>query len=773
MKQTRILLAVAACTLAIGGCLSEALGPGSGGVLSVVSGNGQTGPVNNTLLAPLVVLARDAGGTPLPGAEIAWNVIAASGPGASLSSSTSGTDASGEASVTVTLGSTAGSYTIQATTDGGFAEFIVNASEVNAGISVASGGGQVGTTGSVLPQPLVAQVLDASGSPLPEVEVVFAVVEGAGASASPLSAVTDSMGLASTTLTLGDSNGQVRVSATDGTNVTVFENWVCGGDAAAGSLSLAVGQDTTISGADIGCIQFGSQAAGAAYEVAVTATNTNLTFNSLEVFLAGAPAAAPPVVGPRFQASRLESRLAHRLRLQGDWDRHLRGIERPLLPAIRARAGSGAALAAPVPAVGDTLEFAFSCVSQSSFPGTPSSITGVVTEVSDRAVVVEDTVGSGAFTLAEYQTIAANFDDVIFATDTAYFGSPADIDSNGDRVVLLFSAGVNVMSDSSPNGYDDGIIAGFFCPTDLGGGGNNAEMFYLVMPDSTGEYTTAADEGLTKTEVLNFANGTVAHEFQHLINAQRGMGGASDAWLNEGLSHLAEEVVGHAATGLAPGSDLTLSDYDLVPNGVDIFNSYHIGNWFNLSQYLIQPSDTAGLVMASDPFGPATFRMRGTSWSFVRYLLDRFETAPTETTRTRALVQDGSADARDAVAAAFGVAFDSLVSDWSMMLAVDNQPGLMPRTELQLPSYRLRDMYAELADRSSAFPPGDFLLAQTMLDLAISGSREVDLFSYASDYLRLEAPAGSAAVGLRVGVPGTAGDLPTSVGGRVSIVRTN
>jgi hypothetical protein len=729
--------------------------------------------VNNTLLAPLVVQARDNSGQPIPGIDISWDVIAAAGPGASLSVSTAVTDASGQAGVLITLGSAAGNYTVQATTDGGFADFSVSASEVNAGVTVASGSGQVGTTGSTLPEPLFARVLDSGGAPLSGVAMTFAVVEGTGASVSPESALTDSTGMASTVLTLGDSNGRVRVSATDGLNVAEFVNWTCGGDPAVGTLSLAVGQDTTISGADLGCIQFESQVAGSAYEVVVTPTNTTLTFNSMAVFLAGATAPAPLVTGPRPQAARLESRLAQRLRLQGDWDRHLRGVERPLLPAIRQRALRGGLALAPVPAVGDTLEFAFSCVSQISFPGTPSSITGVVTEVSDRAVIVEDTVGSGAFTMPEYQAIAANFDDVIFATDTAYFGSPADIDSNGERIVLLFSAGVNVMSDASPNGYDDGIVAGFFCPTDLGGGGNDAEMFYLFMPDSAGDYTTAADEGITKAQVLNFANGTVAHEFQHLINAQRGLGGSADAWLNEGLSHLAEEVVGHAATGFAPGTELSLSDYDAIPDGVDVFNSYHIGNWFNLSQYLIQPSDTAGLVMASDPFGPATFRMRGTSWSFVRYLLDRFETAPTEVARTRALIQDGSADSRDAVATVFGVAFDSLVSDWAMMLAVDNQPGVVSRAELQLLSYRLRDMYAELAARSSAFPPGEFLLAQTMLDLSVSGSREVDVFSYAGDYLRLEAPSGSGAAGLRVGVPGTAADLSSTVGGRVSILRTN
>ena len=41
-----------------------------------------------------------------------------------------------------------------------------------------------------------------------------------------------------------------------------------------------------------------------------------------------------------------------------------------------------------------------------------------------------------------------------------------------------------------------------------------------------------------------------------MINAQTGNGGAQDISFNEGLSHLAEEVVGHALNGVEPGTEL-------------------------------------------------------------------------------------------------------------------------------------------------------------------------------------------------------------------------
>src|SRR6266496_1429722 len=43
-------------------------------------------------------------------------------------------------------------------------------------------------------------------------------------------------------------------------------------------------------------------------------------------------------------------------------------------------------------------------------------------------------------------------------------------------------------------------------------------MFYLLVPDSTG---VVNNNKRTKTQVITFTNGTVAHEYQHLINASR------------------------------------------------------------------------------------------------------------------------------------------------------------------------------------------------------------------------------------------------------------
>jgi len=760
----------------LSGCGGEPAGPGTLGLLTVLGGDNQTAPINALLPQPLTVQASDHG-EPLASRTIRWQVVASPGSGALLADSTSTTGADGVASMTLVLGSVEGTYLVRAVTDGGAVEFTATAEPVARTLQIGSGAGQVGMTGTTLPRPLVV-ALTSDGAPASDVQIAYEVVAG-DASVAPVALLTDAAGRASTTLTLGERNGRVRVRASAGEATAEFDAWTCGGDTAVGYVSLAVSADTMITGEDLGCVQFGPEGTGATYEAVLVSTDPTLAFHGVEMFVRGGAAPATTAQAPRSldaPSARRRGTSMHagirspgsRLGPQYALDRELRELEAPLRPVIRQRARQPGFALAAVPGEGDTLTYQFVCGS-SLFRR--REVTGVVLAIGDKGIIVEDTAVADHFTGAEAAEIAANFDDLIFATDTTYFGSPADIDGNG-RVILLFTAAVNELADANPGGYDDGIVAGFFCPIDLGfNRGNSAEMFYLVAPDPTGEFTDAADAGLDKEEVLSFVNGTVAHEFQHLVNAQTGSGGAFDVWLNEGLSHLAEEVVGHAATGFEPGSDLTLSNYDAVPQGIDLFNTYHVGNWFNLHEYLEAPSDTAGLVMTTDPPGSQTFRLRGAAWSFLRYLLDRFETKAGEPVATRALIRDGSADSRDAVENVFGRPFGELVDDWTAMLMLDDRNPLAPRPDLTLSSYRLRQMYEELGARSTSFPAGAFPLPYAEERLDGDSDFALDLYSYAPGYLRFEAPAGSGGTGIRLGVPASATDLAPTADLRLRIVR--
>jgi hypothetical protein len=152
-------------------------------------------------------------------------------------------------------------------------------------------------------------------------------------------------------------------------------------------------------------------------------------------------------------------------------------------------------------------------------------------------------------------------------------------------------------------------------------------------------------------------------------------------WLNEGLSHLAEEVVGHAASGLGPGTEL--GPAELLSGPVfDLFIEYYSGNFINLGQYLLAPGDTAALLNSQDPLGQNTFRMRGAGWSFVRYVLDRTGAPGSEWQKTRQLLTDGDAsvDSRESITNVFGVPFNELAADCSMSWRPIGLPCLTSRT---------------------------------------------------------------------------------------------
>jgi hypothetical protein len=764
-------------------------GPETTLTLSIVSGDGQVGAIGVVLPAPLTVLVEDQNGNPVSGTTVTWSVAAAAGPNSSLSSNSTPTGTDGRASVSFTLGDAAGTYEVRSAVTGSSATFSVEATASGA-LSVVSGDGQVGLAGQTAAQPLVVRAVGTGGVPVPGLEVTFTVTQsaGAGAAVNPATATTGANGQASTTLTFGDANGAVAVSAGANGSAAEFSGYACGGDASAAVLDLQPGEDAVISGADLACLQLPAHAVGTEYEVVVTPLPQALGFNDMTLAVGGSAAPSPAVVsgtgasGASFSLFGTGADLTYQRARQYEWDMQLRSMERPLRPSIRANAvgGSGFGLAAAPPQVGDVMDFGFSCVSQTQFPNTPTDITAEVVSVSNNAVIFEDTLSRGAFTTGEYDAIALNFDNVIIGTDTLYFGAPADVpgDIAPGQVVILYSQGVNRMTEN----YNSGFIAGFFCPLDLGfSGGNDAKMFYLLVPDPTGDLTPGSDGGLlTKTNVLRITDNTVAHEFQHLINAQVGTGAAADVGINEGLSHLAEEVVGHATaqiaglTDFAPGNELDAADFLQSSASLEVVNTWYLGNWVNLGFYLDAPSDTAALLNDEDPLGMETFRMRGANWSFVRYLLDRFGDPATEWQLTRALITDGATSSRDAVANVFGVSFDMLAAEWAAMLVVEDRDDLggPVRTSLQTTSYRMRDIYNNPNIGSVASPTGSWPLMPVSRVLNVSSSVGMDLFTATSSYVTLRANTATGGTGLRLLETGTGADVNAAIMPYMAIVRT-
>lgn len=106
-----LFLSIVACLSGWGCSSTESIRPAS---LSITSGDGQIAPARSPL-EPFVVTVLGSDGRPYAGATVRWQVV---GGGGSLSVTSAVTDAEGQASTVLTLGSGFGVVTVEASTAG-------------------------------------------------------------------------------------------------------------------------------------------------------------------------------------------------------------------------------------------------------------------------------------------------------------------------------------------------------------------------------------------------------------------------------------------------------------------------------------------------------------------------------------------------------------------------------------------------------------------------------------------------------------------------------
>ncbi|HEV7389351.1 MAG TPA: hypothetical protein VGN73_12135, partial [Gemmatimonadaceae bacterium] len=290
--------------------------------------------------------------------------------------------------------------------------------------------------------------------------------------------------------------------------------------------------------------------------------------------------------------------------------------------------GFNAVVAAP--AIGDILKLNTTSASACS---NPSVRTGRVVAITNRAIVVADTANpANGFTTADYQEFGANFDTLVYPVDTLNFGAPTDIDNNG-HVVLFFTRAVNELTPPGAGFY----VGGFFFSRDLFPTqqtsslagcttSNFAEMFYLLVPDPAG---VVNQNQRSAAFVKSVTVSTLAHEFQHLINASRrlyvntGTNTFEDSFLDEGLAHIAEELMFFRSTGLAPGQNISYQAIQASPGLQEAFDNFEAPNVRRFIGYLT--------TRAAAPYvNNANITTRGAIWSFLRYAADRRGGAETQ-----------------------------------------------------------------------------------------------------------------------------------------------
>ncbi|MEO6877798.1 MAG: Ig-like domain-containing protein, partial [Gemmatimonadaceae bacterium] len=177
--------------------------------ISLVSGGGQTGKVGAALGSPAVVRVVAADGLGVPGVSVNFGAPT----GGSIGAPSVVTDAAGNASTSLQLGTAAGPQSFVAST-GAFSVAIPEvATAGNAtAIAVASGSGQSDIVRHALKAPLVVRVSDALSNPVPGVAVNWAKTAGGGTLGAATS-TTGADGLASVGYTLGSTAGTETVAA--------------------------------------------------------------------------------------------------------------------------------------------------------------------------------------------------------------------------------------------------------------------------------------------------------------------------------------------------------------------------------------------------------------------------------------------------------------------------------------------------------------------------------------------------------------------------------
>jgi adhesin/invasin len=180
--------------------------------LTVVPGSdGQIGVAGQPLPVPITVHVRDQNGIAIAGAVVSWTIIGASG---SVSSPTSTTNGSGDASVVWTLGTAVGTDSLSASLANG-AAVLIRATAIAGPFNtllLSTGDGQSfpSAAGSA---PFAVKAVDANGNPVANVSVAFVASAG---TLSASSATTNANGLASVTLLAGAPTGPFTVTATAG-----------------------------------------------------------------------------------------------------------------------------------------------------------------------------------------------------------------------------------------------------------------------------------------------------------------------------------------------------------------------------------------------------------------------------------------------------------------------------------------------------------------------------------------------------------------------------
>ena len=402
---------------------------------------------------------------------------------------------------------------------------------------------------------------------------------------------------------------------------------------------------------------------------------------------------------------------------------------------------------APPPTVGARRTFkvcasidATGCATFANVPATASYVGA------HAAIFVDDSAPAGGLSAADIAQIGAQFDNDLYPIDVNAFGIESDVDANGVVIVLLTKTVNGLVAKPE---CETSFIVGFFLGADIFPGTsaqyNNGEVFYGLLPEPSPPATRCA---YSVSSVKRLLPSTFIHEFQHMISFNQKVllrnGDTEVLWLNEALSHIAEELGG--------------LHYDSL-NNATAASQFLVGNLYDAFLYLRNPNEFALVTESST----GTLEERGGEWLFLRYLADRFGAGI-----LKQLVATSDLGAANVVART-GTPFATLLGRWALAVYVTDLASFAAPPALTYSTWRFRTTYASLHSQDPTNFPLAYPLtpsAQTNAAFSLTGPMN----SGSGTYVLIT--QGASAAGFEVTFRASNGSaFPASAGAQLAVVR--
>lgn len=649
------------------------LAAGRAYTLRVIEGDGQTAPAGSLLPRALAVEVRDAAGAPVKASAVVFRVTAGVSDGATMVDTLAVTDAAGRAQAELRLGTRAGAVsvrayplgaadravTLRATATGGAAISGVMPANIGPGDTLAIAGNLLGGTASSVEVGGI-RVKPVSGS---DAELRVVVPDCLPPGSVTVRVLSGTAWTAPRTL--------LHTPRRRWMSLRPYEAVVIG----AGELSSCA--TLTVEEAEEYVV---------IPQLAVRAASPVST--EARVTVGGATAAT--LFGNA--GARLLSRTV-RPRAQEELDARLRETERRLAPEARG----GEPYQPPMLALtlGSLRTFdVITTLEASEF----TKATGKLRYIGAHIGIFVDTSTATSYTDAELALLGSLFDTELYRTVTGSFGPEPDIDRNG-KVLVFLTPRVNALVAANECGQR-GFVTGFFYGRDLLprlAHSNAGEIFYALVPDPVARYSCAH----TSVDTRRLVSGTFIHEMQHMISyfhhvVARG-GEPEESWLNEGLSHIAEELASRVFEARYPPPFGRSTAEQIFPDSAQPFIAQQL-----LNSYVYLYSSAGHSVTTF--LGSGSLEERGAAWLFLRWLGDQ-----KGDTIFRRLVQSSLQGIAN-VEARTGERFATLFGDFSVAIWADSIPGV-PRTQVparyRFYSRNLRQLMARqalIAEWEDPFP---------------------------------------------------------------------